>query len=99
MPSERRGTVTDDIAGYIKKLSGSAEWRGDKAGTIRMPVGKVSFLHKEGQCTTLKRLLQLSFPVDDVIKNVRHFLGSVKRATGNERDMELENKSKGPKAG
>ena len=42
MPSERRGTVTDDIAGYIKKLSGSAEWKGDKAGAIRMPIGKVS---------------------------------------------------------
>jgi large subunit ribosomal protein L1 len=42
MPSERRGTVTDDIAGYIKKLSGSTEWRGDKAGAIRMPIGKVS---------------------------------------------------------
>jgi large subunit ribosomal protein L1 len=44
MPSERRGTVTDDVAGYIKKLSGSTEWRGDKAGAIRMPIGKVRIL-------------------------------------------------------
>lgn len=79
MPSERRGTVTDDIAGYIQRLSGSAEWRGDKAGAIRMPIGK------------------MFFPVDDVVKNVRHFLSSVKRATGNEKDTEPEKKSKGPK--
>lgn len=44
MPSERRGTVTDDIVGYIQRLSGSAEWRGDKGGAIRMPVGKASYL-------------------------------------------------------
>ncbi|KAF7969856.1 hypothetical protein HWV62_25862 [Athelia sp. TMB] len=81
MPSERRGTVTDNIAEYIKKLSSSTEWRGDKAGSIRMPVGK------------------LFFPIDDVVKNVRHFLGSVKRATGNEKDTESDTKkSKGPKA-
>jgi len=79
MPSERRGTVTDDIAGYIQRLSGSTEWKGDKAGAIRMPIGK------------------LFFPVEDVVKNVRHFLGSVKRATGNEKDTESEKKSKGPK--
>lgn len=42
MPSERRGTVTDDIAGYIQRLSSSTEWKGDKAGAIRMPIGKVS---------------------------------------------------------
>lgn len=39
------------------------------------------------------------FPADDVVKNIRHFLGSVKRATGNEKDTESETKSKGPKAG
>lgn len=40
------------------------------------------------------------FPIDDVIKNVRHFMGSVKRATGNEKDTESgDKKSKGPKAG
>jgi large subunit ribosomal protein L1 len=57
MPSERRGTVTDDIAGYIKKLSGSAEWRGDKAGAIRMPVGKVSRLQIIGFTIVLNRVL------------------------------------------
>ncbi|KIJ66367.1 hypothetical protein HYDPIDRAFT_86602, partial [Hydnomerulius pinastri MD-312] len=43
MPSERRGTVTDDIEGYIQRLMGTTEWRGDKTGTIRMPVGKMHF--------------------------------------------------------
>ncbi|KAL1703773.1 ribosomal protein L1-like protein [Schizophyllum commune] len=42
-PSERRGTVTDDIAGYIKKLAGTSEWRADKAGNIRAPIGMLHF--------------------------------------------------------
>ena len=41
MPSERRGTVTDDIAGYIRRMQGSMEWKGDKTGTIRTPIAKV----------------------------------------------------------
>ncbi|KAG6334023.1 hypothetical protein ID866_5066 [Astraeus odoratus] len=43
MPSERRGTVTDDIEGYISRLSSTTEWRGDKSGTIRMPIAKLHF--------------------------------------------------------
>ncbi|KAI9570197.1 ribosomal protein L1 [Boletus coccyginus] len=43
MPSERRGTVTDDIEGYVQRLQGTTEWRGDKTGTIRMPIGKLHF--------------------------------------------------------
>lgn len=42
MPSERRGTVTDDIAGFLKRLQGTDEWKGDKAGTIRTPIAKVT---------------------------------------------------------
>lgn len=41
MPSERRGTVTDDLAGYIRRLKGTSEWKGDKEGTIRQPIAKV----------------------------------------------------------
>ena len=41
MPSERRGTVTDDITGYIRRIQGSSEWKGDKAGTIRTAIAKV----------------------------------------------------------
>ena len=41
MPSERRGTVTDDVAGYIRRMQGSVEWKGDKTGTIRSPIAKV----------------------------------------------------------
>ncbi|THH19691.1 hypothetical protein EW146_g1525 [Bondarzewia mesenterica] len=43
MPSERRGTVTDDISGYIRRLQGTNEWKGDKAGTIRAPIAKMNF--------------------------------------------------------
>jgi len=45
MPSERRGTVTDDVAGYIRRLQGTTEWKGDKKGTIRTPIAKVSPYH------------------------------------------------------
>ncbi|KAI0323080.1 ribosomal protein L1-like protein [Amylostereum chailletii] len=77
MPSERRGTVTDDVAGFIRRLQGTNEWKGDKAGTIRTPIAK------------------LHFPIEDVVKNVRHFLSVVKRATGNARDPIAERKRKG----
>ena len=41
MPSERRGTVTDDVSTYIRRLKGSSEWKGDKAGVICTPIAKV----------------------------------------------------------
>ena len=41
MPSERRGTVTEDIAGYIRRMHDSVEWKGDKTGTIRTAIAKV----------------------------------------------------------
>ncbi|OJT08477.1 50S ribosomal protein L1 [Trametes pubescens] len=43
MPSERRGTVTDDIGGFIRRLKGTSEWKGDKEGTIRQPIAKMHF--------------------------------------------------------
>ncbi|KAF9786756.1 ribosomal protein L1 [Thelephora terrestris] len=43
MPSERRGTVTEDIAGYIRRMQGSVEWKGDKDGTIRAAVAKITW--------------------------------------------------------
>ncbi|KDQ63034.1 hypothetical protein JAAARDRAFT_188658 [Jaapia argillacea MUCL 33604] len=43
MPSERRGTVTEDIVGYIRRLQGTAEWKGDKEGTIRAPIAKINW--------------------------------------------------------
>ncbi|TFK77520.1 ribosomal protein L1 [Pluteus cervinus] len=79
MPSERRGTVTDDIAGYIQRIQGSSEWRADKNGSIRLPIAL------------------LSFPVEDVVKNIRFFLASVKRATGNSKEDERKTKGQGAK--
>jgi large subunit ribosomal protein L1 len=43
MPSERRGTVTEDIAGYIGRLRGTSEWRADRKGSIRAPIATVRF--------------------------------------------------------
>ncbi len=49
MPSERRGTVTDDIGGFIRRLKGTSEWKGDKEGTIRQPIAKVGpFSYESG---------------------------------------------------
>ena len=44
MPSERRGTVTENFADFIGKMQGTVEWRGDKEGVIRQPVAKVRLL-------------------------------------------------------
>lgn len=82
MPSERRGTVTDDIAGYMRKIQGSSEWKGDKAGTIRAAIAKVTNIYKYDVCQRLT-FLQMDFPVEDVVRNTRHFLAAVKKATGN----------------
>lgn len=57
MPSERRGTVTDDVAGYIRRLQGTTEWKGDKAGTIRTPIAKVSLHHAISQHDMSHRLV------------------------------------------
>ncbi|KAF8963941.1 ribosomal protein L1-like protein [Flammula alnicola] len=43
MPSERRGTVTEDIAGYIQRLHGTSEWRADRTGSIRAPIAMMTF--------------------------------------------------------
>ncbi|KAJ7103115.1 ribosomal protein L1-like protein [Mycena belliarum] len=43
MPTERRGTVTDDFEAYIKRVKNSSEWKADRAGNIRMPVARLDF--------------------------------------------------------
>ncbi|KAF9225374.1 ribosomal protein L1 [Gyrodon lividus] len=69
MPSERRGTVTDDIEGYVQRLQGTTEWRGDKTGTIRMPVGKMHFPMED----VVKNIKQF-------VLNVRRATGNLKDA-------------------
>jgi len=80
MPSERRGTVTDDIPGYIRRIQGSSEWKADRTGNIRLPVAL------------------MNFPVDDVVKNFRYLMTSVKVVTGNSKDpAERRALNSGPK--
>ncbi|KAJ7492198.1 ribosomal protein L1-like protein [Mycena latifolia] len=43
MPTERRGTVTDDVEAYIKRIKSSSEWKADRTGNIRMPVARLDF--------------------------------------------------------
>jgi len=33
--------VTEDIAGYMRRMQGSVEWKGDTSGTIRTAIAKV----------------------------------------------------------
>ncbi|KIY46339.1 ribosomal protein L1 [Fistulina hepatica ATCC 64428] len=82
MPSTRRGTVTDDVGGYIRRLQGSSEWRADKTGNIRTTVA------------------MMHFPANDVVKNFRHFIQSLKEATGHVADKSSSarrNKAASPK--
>jgi len=41
MPAVRRGTVTEDISGTIKAISGALEWKADKEGIARIPIGRM----------------------------------------------------------
>jgi len=43
MPAIRRGTVTDDVAGAIKQARGMLEWKGDRQGVVRTPIGRINF--------------------------------------------------------
>ena len=40
IPSNTRGTMTEDIAGYIRRMQGSVEWNGDMDGTTRTAIAK-----------------------------------------------------------
>jgi len=66
MPSEKRGTVTADVVGAVKLAQGTMNWKGDRLGVIRAPVGRVSW------------------PVEDVIKNIKAFMGAVRLGTAPE---------------
>lgn len=107
MPSERRGTVTEDIVGYLRRISGSSEWKGDKAGTIRSAIAKVrlSFANFVSLgVTNFKSFVsflgfKIHFPPEDVIRNARHFLGVVKVATGNSSTVNERQSKGGPKPG
>ena len=43
--------------------------------------------------------MKLDFPTDDVVKNVRYFLSTVKKATGNQVDGESVRQGQGIKPG
>lgn len=102
MPSERRGTVTDDIPGYIRRIQGSSEWKADRTGNIRLPVALVRYLliHPFYPYANVAGSQQMKFPVDDVIKNFRHLMTSVKMVTGNSKEpAERRASNSGPKPG
>lgn len=81
MPTERRGTVMADPANFIMKLKGSSEWKSDKGGAIRSPIGKVSGFVSVLYFVVCVNLLtsKVNFPVEKVVQNVRHFIDVVKK--------------------
>ncbi|KAK1218496.1 hypothetical protein PQX77_018822 [Marasmius sp. AFHP31] len=87
MPSERRGTVTDDIAGYLERIQGTSEWKADKKGNIHMPIASVS-LDSPPRSSFSNSDLEMHFSVEDVVKNFRHFMISVKKSTGNSKETQ-----------
>ena len=92
MPSERRGTVTEDIVGYISRLRGSSEWRADKAGNIRAPIAAVGFRLLQPYYFFFNLVNKMHFPLEDIVTNFRHFITSVKHATGNAKDPNADQK-------
>lgn len=47
MPATRRGTVTDDISGTIRSIAGTLDWKGDKEGVVRVPIGRLHYSPEE----------------------------------------------------
>ena len=77
MPSERRGTVTEDVVGYIQRLRGTSEWRSDRAGNIRTPIAQVGFIFVSengnflffGRCHFQLLTLKLMFVLSWILSN------------------------------
>jgi hypothetical protein len=78
----------------MRRLSSSEEWKGDKVGTIRMPIAKVRPSSRV-RTNNLITLYQMDWPAEDVEKNVNYFLQVVQRATGNSAEAQAEAKRTG----
>ncbi|KAF9174162.1 hypothetical protein BGX21_000508 [Mortierella sp. AD011] len=76
MPTTKKGTVTEDIAGVIKSQTAAFDIRGDKNGVVHTIIGKVNWDQKdiEGNyqiiMDQMKVLAQERFVKKDWIKNV-----------------------------
>jgi len=58
MPNPKSGTVTDDLAGAVSEVKkGKVEFKADKAGSIHLAVGRVSF-EKENLKSNISALLE-----------------------------------------
>ncbi|CAG7847571.1 SubName: Full=Related to MRPL1-Mitochondrial ribosomal protein, large subunit {ECO:0000313/EMBL:CCA69001.1} [Serendipita indica DSM 11827] len=47
MPSTKKGTVSEDFEGIISASKGLFSWKGDKSGTIRAAIARISFTPQE----------------------------------------------------
>ncbi|KAF8308421.1 ribosomal protein L1 [Clavulina sp. PMI_390] len=90
MPSPRRGTVTDDIAGMIRSMAGTLDWKGDKEGVVRVAIGRLNYTPEELEknvSTFVEHVRTITAPKDDLLGNkkassvpsvLRVFLGSTR---------------------
>lgn len=86
MPSARRGTVTDDIGGYLKTIKGTNEWKADKEGIVRAPIATVCVPMLIASINPA----QLKFSDNEVETNVRHFVNTIIKATTKKGDNQGE---------
>lgn len=88
MPAARRGTVTEDITGAIKSISGTLEWKGDKEGVVRLPIGRVR--HFPFRCAWYGPnlvSLKVHYTTDELEKNISAFLTHLGEATTTKDDI------------
>ncbi|GJJ74534.1 large subunit ribosomal protein L1 [Entomortierella parvispora] len=76
MPTTKKGTVTEDIAGVIKAQTAAFDVRGDKTGVVHTIIGKVDWDQNDIEANyqiimdQMKVLAQERFVKKDWIKNV-----------------------------
>jgi len=47
MPNEKRGTVTNNVAASVRSAQGTMNWKGDRLGVVRAPVGRIGWNTEE----------------------------------------------------
>ncbi|KIY65989.1 ribosomal protein L1 [Cylindrobasidium torrendii FP15055 ss-10] len=72
MPSARRGTVTEDFAGFLRNLVGTQEWKADREGRIRIPFAKTNWPRED-----------ITKNFDALIQSVKVATGNTKQQKAN----------------
>lgn len=87
MPAVRRGTVTEDISGTIKAISGALEWKADKEGIARIPIGRVIRFPSRVCCSLIHAVSQMHNTAEELEKNISTFLPHIRHAIAAKEDV------------